>query len=621
MHSRTALLLVLLTACSSNESPGDPTGSGGSAGTGGSTGGSATAGTGGSSAATGGTSSGSGGTGGSTTAGRGGSSAGKGGSGAAGSGSFTPLPPSQIPPVDPNASIIPNLDSAVINVEAVEGAKDYRAFVVEDGVEILTDEQGHEVVNGATIYCAGLRQRAAPKLDVPEVMRQIEVLNVTKKTEFVVEAIDELCPFVGLHGKTDDVINITSSDTEPSLVVPVPVVSEATVRARYGSMIYNGQGPAAQPGQPAEPNAPKVLKRWTVEVEPLSEEAAEQRKTKDFFEDFSEEDPFEWVPGGTNPDGSFHQPDGYGYGYAIYQNSRFSFYATNTEAINGNHVFFDRGQLQTLLPDVSQAVMGALFAIPKKLAHFKDGAYVHVTFEGSTNSTARRYWWLSLCGAEEAGQTLDEDGLLTSHLSLNSGFFNPDGRNPSTAGWNCLIVFPHDGLQTPVPPSSNSNPQSSVIVLIHKANAPVMQTAVNVSPQQLNPGYPAAWYRQMRGGEVTDVGILDDLIQHAPRSHFDFYISRNRVVMYVNGEQRLCNDFGPEALTMAEASVGFNDALYHSSAEHGELTMPFADRSGQLHYLQNLVFADQHAWDNVGFEEDVGLPSSFSDADCYTYAP
>src|SRR5205085_157179 len=138
-------------------------------------------------------------------------------------------PPSQIPPVDPSAVVISNIDSAIINIDPVDGAKDYRAFVQTDGVEILTDADNHEVVNGATIYCAGLRQRAAPALPTPEVMRQIEVADVTAPTEFIVEAIDQLCPFAGLPGVTDTSIKITSPDAiqyNQDLLVPVPVVSE-----------------------------------------------------------------------------------------------------------------------------------------------------------------------------------------------------------------------------------------------------------------------------------------------------------------------------------------------------------------------------------------------------------
>ncbi|MEO6603101.1 MAG: hypothetical protein ABIQ16_24665, partial [Polyangiaceae bacterium] len=97
-------------------------------------------------------------------------------------GPFTEIPPVQITPPDPNAIVISNLDSAVINVEAVAGAKDYRAFVKTDAVQVLTDAQDHEKVTGATIYCAGLRQRAAPALAEPEVMKQIEVMDLHAKT-------------------------------------------------------------------------------------------------------------------------------------------------------------------------------------------------------------------------------------------------------------------------------------------------------------------------------------------------------------------------------------------------------------------------------------------------------
>jgi len=538
----------------------------------------------------------------------------------------TPLPPSQIPPVDTSAVVIPNLDSAVININPVEGAKEYRAFVVKDGVEILTDASDREVVNGATIYCAGQRQHSAPALTTPEVMKQIEVLDIHEPTDFVVEAIDQLCPFPGIVGLSDATVAVTSPDATADLkALPMPIVTEAGIRAKYGSMFINGQGPSTTPGQPAAPNTPKVLKRWTVRVAPLDEAAAAKRRTSTFFADFSKPDPFEWVPPGPNDahndDGTWHGPEGFGYSIGIYQNSQFSAYTTNTETIKGNNFFVDRGMLRSNLPDLWQDVMGTLLTIPKKPAQFKDDAYLHVTFETSTNSTARRYWWLSLCGAANAGETLTPQGLLTHVIALPSGFWNPDAPNPTEGNWNCLIVFPHDGLGTPVPATAKTNPESSLIVLIHKGGAPKKQSAVNVSPQQLSAAFSPAWFRQMKGGQVTDTGILDDLIGEQPRAHFDFYVSRQRVIMYVNGGQRMCNDFGPEKLTMAEAAVGFNDALYHSSAEHSELMDRNSDRTGQFHYIKNTIFADAKGWDNVGFEEGVALPDSFNGADCYTYKP
>ena len=122
-------------------------------------------------------------------------------------------------------------------------------------------------------------------------------------------------------------------------------------------------------------------------------------------------------------------------------------------------------------------------------------------------------------------------------------------------------------------------------------------------------------------GKFGRFGVLDEYINMAPRIRFDMYVSRSRMVMYANGQQRICNDFGPQKLTMADAAVGFNHALYHSAAEWHEFTVSFSDHSGQLQYLRNLPFADQGTWDNLGFEEGVSLPDGYSDADCYTYAP
>lgn len=535
------------------------------------------------------------------------------------------VPPIEPEPPDPDAVVIPNLDSAVIRIEPVEGARDYRAYVMHEGVEVTVDGEGREHVTGATIFCAGLRQFRGPAAPETEAVERIEVTDLHGPTTYVVEALDRPCTFPGFFGRLDDQILITNHGLSEwtELGSPVPISSEETIRDRYGSLIINGQGPGSPPGQPADPDPPIVLRRWTVEVSPLDAEQAARRRTATFFADFSEDDQPVLLRG-DHSDGTGNHPNPHGYSIAVYQNSQFNFYSTNTEVIHGNHAFIDRGQLHMLLPDQDQDVMGTVMAVPRTIAHLpeEDDRYLHVTFETASVSTARRYWWLSLCGPDTPGDTFREDGHLSQWISLGSGFFAADGQNPSVVGWNCLIVFPHDGIATSVPPGSSApNPQNSIIVLIHRSDRPAGQTAVNVAPQQINDGFPRAWYRRHSGSTVTDTPMVDDVIDMAPRARFDIYASRSRLVMYVNGEQRICNDFGPERLTMAEAAVGFNDALYHSMAEHGELHLDFADGTGLRQIVNNTIFADQKTWDNVGFEEDVPLPSSYRADDCYTHVP
>ena len=66
--------------------------------------------------------------------------------------------PTSTPP-----TVVPNRDSAVLAVMPVLGAKDYRAFRVPAGTAIKASGAGEDV-SGTTIYCAGLKQRAAPQV-------------------------------------------------------------------------------------------------------------------------------------------------------------------------------------------------------------------------------------------------------------------------------------------------------------------------------------------------------------------------------------------------------------------------------------------------------------------------
>jgi hypothetical protein len=136
------------------------------------------------------------------------------------------------------------------------------------------------------------------------------------------------------------------------------------------------------------------------------------------------------------------------------------------------------------------------------------------------------------------------------------------------------------------------------------------------------PGLLAAgWYRQRDAQGQLVAPILDDQMLIAPSTHYDAYIRRDRVVLFVEGEQRLCDDFPSVALTMAEGALGFGQVFYHSAAERAEFSAPYWDRTGQRYYLENTPFIDARAWDNLGYAEHVAAPPSFDASTCYVYAP
>jgi hypothetical protein len=636
--------------------------------------------------------------------------------------------------------MLPNLHSVIIQVPAVANARDFRVLVQPTGVS--ANANGTESISGGTQFCAGLRQHQArtryvsdnvtnfpyyfyvnsgkdsPTDEIPQFFStppgawsfhdldtppnlQIEVTGVSSSMSVTVEALDRLCPFPGTIGRThaDITLSHTVGDNDnpgnpwidASALVSFPVVTEAEVIAKYGSLIINGQGwaggpnvqanPPLQPpfAQPAAPNPPIVLARAAVTIAPLANPPAPPAT---FFDDFSNAaDTFQNLP---IPNWTYPRDAA---GEKILQNSKWTIYANGytccspTAADDGYgyaDAYIENGTMNTLLSDWSQGVLSEISMFPRKAAHLNSSSYLHVTYEVPSFATSRRYWVVSLCGSSTSGQTLDSTGTLTQQIVHTTFFYNPTGANPSTVGWNCLQIFNREGnsyafgnwesmynLQggrPPVPPNNglydlkdyiyNSipsianpsqtaaytvHPESDVMVMINKpipaaglpevlgTNEQVVQgqytSPVNVSPLQLdNPADEVAWFYQVDANGNPVAPILDDQQLVAPRTKYDLYIRNNRIIMYVNGQARLCNDFTTPTTTLniADAAVGFHQVLYHSSAEFTERFVD-PDRGAAYYYRYNSPWIDRRSWANIGFEENVAPPADFNPASCFVH--
>jgi hypothetical protein len=440
--------------------------------------------------------------------------------------------------------------------------------------------------------------------------------------------------------------------------------------------------PPAKPpfAQPAAANPPIVLARAAITISPL---AAPSAPLAGFFDDFSNaNDTFQILPQPkwTYP----RYPSGgelvmqnskwtiYGNGFTC---------CSPTAAMNDQghaDAYVENGALHTNLADQGQGVLSEITMIPRKAAHLNATNYLHVTYEVNSFATSRRYWVVSLCGSSVPGQTLDSAGALKEQIVHSTFFYLNTGMSPSTVGWNCLQIFNRAGNswafatwenmhnikggRPPVPPNKgmydladyiyNSipsisdpsktaaytvHPESDVVVLVNKsipkANLPevggtneqVVQSAatspINVSPLQLdNPNGEVAWFYKVDAKGNPIAPILDDQQLVSPRTKYDLYIRNNRIIMYVNGQSTLCNDFTTPTTTLnvADAAVGFHQVLYHSSAEFVErFTGP--DQGAAYHYRYNSPWLDQRTWDNMGFEENVSAPSDFDPQTCFEH--
>ncbi|MFT3710212.1 MAG: hypothetical protein QM817_21505 [Archangium sp.] len=505
-----------------------------------------------------------------------------------------------------DVQFVANRDSVILVLPEVSGARDYRVFRVPAGVSVSAVGV-NEQVNGTTIHCAGYRQHNDKFKGTRELLHVVEVTNLDGPTTLVIEAIESACPYSGAMAPEHQNIQVTIDEVIPADRIRWSIFTPDELRTRYGSLILNGHGPGASLGMQGATTAPKVLARTAVRVTPTGKATP---RTAEFFDDFDGTGgPI--VSTGVANDGDRAYKKGRRFG-----NSKWDFFIYNDHE-DMAQLSEERGLLHVTLPDWEQDVFATVVAVPRKMATISDSTYLHLTFEVASDATSRRYWWVGVCGAPTAGQTFDAQNHFKGNLVQTSFFYEPDGVNTSVEKWNCLQFFPRDGSPFELGPSMKRS-ESDIRVMINKAGAPERDNVVNLSPAQYE-SYEAApsWFRQQNATGRLGDGIVDDQLLISPRARFDAFIKRDRMVLYVNGKQRLCNDFGATKLTMTEAGVAVGQVLYHTAAERLEFSRDYDDRTGQRYYLENSPYVDERDWDNVGFESNVGTPADFDATQCY----
>ena len=490
------------------------------------------------------------------------------------------------------------------------------------------------------------------------VATQVEVNGISGPTKLVVEAIDQLCPFPGTIGNAHEDVPIAGADkpltttykgkqiTFPVYKLTFPIRTEAEVLADYGSLILNGHNPALPPdpllgpylnvAQPASKNAPRVLNRSFITVTPSgTAQRPAGYKDTDIFDDFTVDDPFVLLEARKDVEGVI-LPQGLGnvQNAKHYANSRWNQYTFNAEA---SQMFVSRGEMHSVLADIGQDVMSSNLLYPKRTMQVPDTGdlFLHVTFEIQANSTQRRYWWLHLCGSDQPGKTFSGSTFPGTSTILATPFFmNPgEGSQISMAGWNCLQFVPRAGSFDVLPGGEFENPtlggsrsQSSLRILTNRAT-PAGQDPLkdNKSVILLDPSFitgdtPASngqWVRTWDDKHIINGVLFDDQLLAAQRTTFDVYVNKSKVVVYINGKQKACDNFPTHKLTMAEAAVGLGHVFYHSSAERTELMEAQWIKTGQHFFFHNSPFVDVRSMDNVGMREGVNLPASFNNARCF----
>jgi hypothetical protein len=293
----------------------------------------------------------------------------------------------------------------------------------------------------------------------------------------------------------------------------------------------------------------------------------------------------------------------------------------------------DRGHLMMTHADTSQGSMTTQAMYPKRPLQLPNepDQYIHVTYEVAKDETPRRYENFSLCGAEKMGETYDGETPKAAPVP-RPGFMNPeDTRRTNVLGWNCLMLVPRGAGYGVLPGGDIVSHTDSSLKITEIAAHPAPKDGNEYDNGRLNayatafgpslePAFPNTWLRQIDASGKPVAPWLDDELAVWQKTRFDVFVRRDRVVVFVEGQQRICQELTAKPLTMAEAALGFWHVLYHSSAEFLEIRQNGGSdnpKTNQHHIMHNTPFADERAFDNVGFRENVSLPANFDPSVCY----
>jgi hypothetical protein len=397
----------------------------------------------------------------------------------------------------PNVTVLNRRDALVVYVPNVQGAADYRAYIVDAGVD-FTDTANGPQPRGAVVNCAGYRQRFTRNWDATygayanahevtpvfhrELLQEIEVPGLVADGDYkvVVEATATPCPFTGVMAHSDATIPISAEYRIPGTPDTLAFRSFDTVRALYGNEIINGQGSvvndykdvylaaqdvahppaevlgrAVPPDDALSPADPVVIARSVIRVRrPAADESFNaplfDSGPNSMWDDFS--DP---IGAGGSSDAimtSLHHEtrlEGAGivsggqFGREYYW-SLYAEYANGDTPTNpkGVQVWQRHGRRYVTFSDWAQDTFGGVYFTPTTTQPLRldpgNTKYVHSFWRSNSGAAQRRYWTWELCGAPTRAELADPvTGIPAPHFRPAGlpFFYSYDGANNPSAPW------------------------------------------------------------------------------------------------------------------------------------------------------------------------------------------
>ncbi len=580
-------------------------------------------------------------------------------------------------PSIPNISVLNRRDALIVYVPAVRGAADYRAYLYNPASVTFAGAQPRGAViacagfrqrfvrnvdallSGSPVVSAVSHRELIQSIEVPGL-----VANGNYKV--VVEALATPCPFPGVMGHSNATIPLATVPITSSGVNNFKFRSFADIKTIYGNEILNGQGstlldykavdashqvPAEIIGQPVPPNDPRipadpvVLARSVLSVSRPADDEAFNAPIFDVgpnatFDDFSDDAIMTSFHTETRSEGAGLVSGGqfgdwYFWTIGVQPALNAMGQSENGNNPKGVQAWRRHGRLYTTFGDWGQDVLGGVYFASTKTQpqQLDTSKYVHSFFRVDSGASQRRYWHWFICGGATRGELADPTTHIPRGRPVGQPFwYLAQGRNPSAPmlgealnsyhNKECLNLIQFGaywnwGAPANAAPSWYDEPHSQLRAFISPQG--VENGIINLKPDAMNDfdsDASGGMFWRLNALRQPTSPMFEPFDQQAPLTHFDVFVRRDRVILYVNGRQAWCSDLTDRPLTMNYGLIGYGDVLYHSSAETvtnyvGQEQFAGAV-GGSFHYVMNTPWADMRAWDAVGHSEKIDIPSQFA---------
>ena len=484
-----------------------------------------------------------------------------------------------------------------------------------------------------------------------ELLQAIELPGLNEHGAYTIEvqALAQPCPFTGMPAHTTALIPLALPVLQGLGGLNIPFMGFADMKATYGAEIINGQlassdwigGDNQRRGQAVSAQPPQPIATSTVLVfMPFADEAI-NAPILDFgvnsvFDDFQRDG---IATGFTRiPTRTFGSSDAIQGAF-----NDWYFWGTSAQAAQGQkeddaplgvQIWQRHGRLNITMADWAQDVFAATHfsSLKSGTQTLDDTLYVHSFFRVDSGATGRRYWHWMMCGADTPEELIDPATKIprVRHL-MRPGFYDNGGINPTTPQSNEPLTAYHkrECLQLLQLAASNPNtptladgtqgppPNQTLVAVVNPVGSE--QGVVNLTPAVFNRGYGTNVINWRLDANNRYAGpIIEPFDQQQPLTHYDVFVRRNRMVLFVNGRQAHCWDMAQRNLTMNVGHIVYGQVLYHTDAEVEEqyypqrtAAAPWRGPSGSFHYSLNTIAADHRAWDAVGHSEKIEIPALF----------